>query len=64
MGSKCDALESFWRGLESLGEVPEEVLGGSWEVFSRLLVSGCRFIKSDVFDPQVGLHVGPEQYVF
>ena len=57
-GSKSDAVETFWRGLEGLGRVPEgswRRFWGSWEVLGGLPVSRCRFAqKGNVFDPELG----------
>ena len=68
MGSKSDALDAFWRGLEepgrSSGGVLEEVLGilGGLGRVAGLPMPICQ--KMQGFGPQVGLHVGPEKCVF
>ena len=67
-GSKSDALEAFWRGLEGLGRssggVLEEVLGvlGGLGRVAGLRMPICKKLLG--FGPQVGLHVGPEKCVF
>ena len=68
IGSKSDALDAFWRGLEQPGRSSEgswRRFWGSWEVLGGLLVSGCRFVKKCVdFDPNLGSMLGQKNVFF
>ena len=67
-GSKSDALDAFWRGLEEPGRSSGESwrrFWGSWEVLGGLLVSRCRFVKKrKVLDPKLGSMLGQKNVFF